>query len=518
MTSVKQPVAVSDGTFGQMIQWCDDRLNPVLVKDVRCWLKSKKFLVVFFSALTLSLLSTVAATMMSGVDRESGEALFTVLMGGLSFVLVGIVPYLMHDKFVEELSSGSTELVLISNLTPGAFIRGKIYSGISANILFFSAIGPSLMMAYMLGGIDISIVIYSICLLLGLSLLAMLTAMLMATIVGGKKVKILGLFLVGGGILSTILMVALLESASRENLMGEEKFWALNGAFIGFATVFFYFLYTVAASRLSFVGDNRDTRPRIALSAVTFITVACFFAVQLITKYVFAWPVSDDIVPFGIVFTLFVFFFGVLFILNTPDNLSPRLESMWPKNKLILLFYFPGTGRLWAYILIHVAVLFGAAVINYQFPITSDAFFHHSYKAGDVIAVAAVSACLLSFVGVGTFVYHYVLRLPGLRRIPFTRGITTIVVGVIWFVLGLVAAIIADEYMRGNDFLVITPPTAVIYILTEKPTMARFGKVLIGMSPVIIATAIYWFRDMGKMMIEIEDKRRLGVKTANSND
>ena len=124
-----------------LLAWVDQRLNAILVKDVRAWLRSKKFLIVFFIAMVLI---QVITFVMTAIPRpETGSILFLILTSGLSFFLVGILPFLMHDRFTDELSSGSTELALISRMTPGMLVRGKIMSGLAASLLFFAAAGPS---------------------------------------------------------------------------------------------------------------------------------------------------------------------------------------------------------------------------------------------------------------------------------------------------------------------------------------------------------------------------------------
>ncbi|MBW2260663.1 MAG: hypothetical protein JRG91_01720, partial [Deltaproteobacteria bacterium] len=181
-----------------LLEWVDQRLNAILVKDVRAWLRSKKFLIVFFIAMVLIQVITFVSTVIPRSD--SGSTLFMILTSGLAFFLVGVLPFLMHDRFTDELSSGSTELALISCMTPGMLVRGKIMSGLAASLLFFAAAGPSLTIAYMLGGVDLIMLFYTIGLLLFSSVISMVMAILMVSITGKRKLKFLGLLPIGAGL------------------------------------------------------------------------------------------------------------------------------------------------------------------------------------------------------------------------------------------------------------------------------------------------------------------------------
>ena len=55
----------------------DGSVNAVLVKDVRCWLRSRKFLVVFFVALAAAQLATIFCVLATSVESDMGSALFT---------------------------------------------------------------------------------------------------------------------------------------------------------------------------------------------------------------------------------------------------------------------------------------------------------------------------------------------------------------------------------------------------------------------------------------------------------
>ncbi len=236
------------------LEWADQKLNAILVKDVRAWLRSKKFLIVFFVAMVLIQVITFVMTVIPRVD--SGSTLFAILTSGLAFFLVGVLPFLMHDRFTDELSSGSTELALISRMTPGMLVRGKIMSGLAASLLFFAAAGPSLTIAYMLGGVDLIMLFYTIGLLLFSSVISMIMAILIVSITGKRRLKFLGLLPIAAGVAMVGVVVAMTEIVQKEDSLLDVEFWLLNIVFAGYIALFALFFYTVAVSRLLL--DNFD--------------------------------------------------------------------------------------------------------------------------------------------------------------------------------------------------------------------------------------------------------------------
>jgi hypothetical protein len=465
-----------------MIDWIDQRLNPVLVKDVRAWLRSKKFLIVFFSAMFL--IQGVTLVLTAIPDEEIGSLLFTILSSGLGFFLVGVLPFLMHDRFTDELSSGSTELALISRMTPGQLVRGKITSGVLASLLFFSAVGPSLTIAYMLGGVDLVLLLYMVGLLLFCSVISMILAILLVSLTGRRRLKFLGLLPIALGLGMSVLAVAMTEVISDEGAHLDVTFWLVHAVLAGYVTLFSLFLYTSAVSRLSFEADNRDMRPRLALSALVVLPVALGLALSLLSSWLV--PTTSDpeeLLVFCIILSQAVFVFGSFFVLTTPDRYSTRIRGTASRILPLRLVLYPGPGRLYAFILLHVAFLTAVSVLP-GLLFGADGEITYGLLTASFVAIPTV-------LGGCTLVHFGLTKLPAMRTRKIPRGFVVVVLFIVWMLAALPVGILVDALDIDDVGLVIHPVTAIAYVADEE-SLLSFLLALLVHSLVLIPSMLYW--------------------------
>jgi hypothetical protein len=469
----------------------DHRLNPVLVKDVRCWLHSKKFMFVFF--ISLFVIQVITAVFTAAPDMGGGEALFLVLASALGFVLTGVLPFLMHDRFTDELASGSTELVLISRMTPGQLVRGKIASGVAAALLFFSVGAPSFTIAYMLGGVDLLGLFYSMVLLVVLSVVAMIAAIRLVAITGRRKLKILAVLLIVGGFHSSSVFVGLGVWMHEETFVLSPQFWLVNAVVFASVTLFALFFYTVAVSRLSFEADNRDARPRLALSALAVLPVLLTF-VYLVTADVLGHTVSDSETLMGMVvaLSLGMFVFGSLFVLSTPDRMSGRVRSRASRIPPLRMLLYPGPGRLYAFILVHLAFFSTAAFAPCAF---------HCDEEIVAPLFAAAALALPGMLGTCTLVHFGLTHIGWLRHRPVPRGLVTALLLFLWSLVAIPLVAVVEGADLSEKVMVIHPLGA-LYMLAEDPAVEN---VALAMAVGLAAMApgmIYWVWAMGRAAFE----------------
>jgi len=131
------------GTFGSLMARIDERLNPILVKDLRSWMRSRRFLVIFFVVLALGQLAIWITVLVVDEDTSVGRQFFVVLLSGVGMVMVGGIPWMTQDSFIRELKNHATELALIARLSPADLVRGKVSSGLAASLLCLAAVSPA---------------------------------------------------------------------------------------------------------------------------------------------------------------------------------------------------------------------------------------------------------------------------------------------------------------------------------------------------------------------------------------
>jgi hypothetical protein len=421
----------------RLVDRLDGALNPILVKDTRAWLRSRGFLALFFVVLGLVQTVTINFVLLA-VDRpEVGWTLFTWLLAGLGLVLGGVVPSFIHERFSAEMTTGSTELALISRLTAAGLVRGKALTGMAAAMLFFAAAGPSLMLAYRLGGVSLPVALYAIAVLLFLSAFANLLAVLGAAVGRLSRSRLLGLpvLVLGCGMGLAVLLYSIMSAFRSGTGFREPRFWLFNILVAGAGTLVGLFLYAVATSRLSFRADNRDTLPRLCLSLlVLFLLVAGSLVGEMERLVGVAVPTgTEDAFGVAHLLALTAFGLGSLLVMNTPLRPSGRTVAAWPRSSLWSLFFYPGRGRLYAYLLLHLALFAGFSFLLAD-PARS--------------SLLAATLAVLTLLAAGTLMQRGLERLLAARRGGVPLGLTTFATAFFWTV-GVGLSALACEVIAG---------------------------------------------------------------------
>lgn len=133
----------------------DNRLNPILVRELRRMVRSR-FIVVMINLYILLLVFTCLMNItlsVKTITSASGQELFGILswiMGFSSFVVVVI--YTGIAGAGERING---DLMYSSAIKPTQIILGKFISGLVLSLLLFSAVFPFFTLAYLLRGLDL---------------------------------------------------------------------------------------------------------------------------------------------------------------------------------------------------------------------------------------------------------------------------------------------------------------------------------------------------------------------------
>src|SRR5262245_30147670 len=98
-----------------------DRLNPILVKEVRQALRGRFFKVMFWTTLgsaTLSGLLVVAGAASSNEVESIGQTFFIVMFGCMSAAVHAFVPFSAYLSTSGEWDENTHDLLVLSNLGP----------------------------------------------------------------------------------------------------------------------------------------------------------------------------------------------------------------------------------------------------------------------------------------------------------------------------------------------------------------------------------------------------------------
>ena len=132
-----------------------DRLNPVLVKEIRQGLKSRAFNFSFMLMQGLMVVSMIIQLLSIGQNfgREAASTMFWVFAGGPLLILL---PLLSVNAIYGEHRQQTLPLVLLTNLTPWRMVCGKWASLMAQAMLIACAVLPYAVLRYFLGGINLA--------------------------------------------------------------------------------------------------------------------------------------------------------------------------------------------------------------------------------------------------------------------------------------------------------------------------------------------------------------------------
>ena len=135
-------------------EFIDNRLNPILVRELRQMVRSRFVVIMLNLYVGLLVLVCLGFVMFSTLLQEEGTgmALFASLasiMGFSSFFVV-----ILYTGIVTASERINADLMYVSAIRPQQVILGKFISGLVLSLLLFSAVFPFFTLAYLLRGLD----------------------------------------------------------------------------------------------------------------------------------------------------------------------------------------------------------------------------------------------------------------------------------------------------------------------------------------------------------------------------
>ncbi|WP_223638465.1 ABC transporter permease [Corallococcus sp. EGB] len=258
-------------------QW-GDRLNPLVVKEVRQGLRTRVFWVSFglllAACLVLSLIA-FANTHDSAYTREGSQYFFSFFIC-LALVLFGVIPFNAYRSLAREREDETWSLLLLTGLGPRRILLGKVASFLVQAVLYASAVGPFLLFSYFLNGISLPtilmVLLYGATWMVFLTLVSVCAATLADSRMGRAAVRLL---LVGALLLSLFQTLTLAFVVTQERGSGfsfDREFFCGLAALLWVLVSNGWLVFEVAVSRLSLVTEDYTRHPRRALVAQVVVT------------------------------------------------------------------------------------------------------------------------------------------------------------------------------------------------------------------------------------------------------
>ncbi len=239
-----------------------DRLNPILVREIRQAVHGKGFLLTAGLALLATvLIGLFAATSGSALGR--GATVFVGTMEVLLPIVLFIVPLQAFLSTRNEVTRGTVEHLLLSRLTPGQIVRGKVAAATVFFVVYTAIFSPLLALTFLLRGVDVPTIAYA----LVLALLAGIAASSLAVACGALSrwpsvFRVLPLVVLVGLLLpltwgAMAFVASFLFDITREIVRG--NFWEFASATVLPAVGTILLCGLVGTAALSHPYENRST-------------------------------------------------------------------------------------------------------------------------------------------------------------------------------------------------------------------------------------------------------------------
>lgn len=387
-----------------------DRLNPILVKEARQALKSRRFFATFSALLLMSWLISLVGLAMTGpniVFGQYGPQFFIAYFGFLAFALLVIVPYGAFRSLAVEQEERTYELLSITAMNPRQIVAGKLGSAIVQMFIYLSAISPCLAFTYLLRGIDLPTMLFvlgwTVLLSIGLSAIGLLLGTLalrrtmQALVSVGAIIGLMWGFIGAMALASTVLFE---EAMPFEDLW----FWQLNGGLFTAYLSTFALVFYAAVAQITFAFDNRSSRLR-ACMMVQYLSAAAWAG--------WAWfgPAKADAAllwAFTIASGIYWFVMGSMMTGEQPE-LSLRVRRGLPQSfmgRMFLTWFNPGPGT--GYVFAISGCLTTLLLVLAAYP---QAQSRPWARGEDLLTFAVVGLCyVVIYLGVGLLLLRLVRR------------------------------------------------------------------------------------------------------------
>ena len=322
-----------------LINKIDDKLNPVLVKELRQATHGK-----FIRSIILGLLSVLFISMVvqllaqsssRGLNMHAGRDMFSWFIGVLSVITFLGVSNWTSNRFTNERDGSSMELLYASTIKPWQIITGKSLTGLIVALQLYSICLPFMTVCYLLRGIDVQAILLSTI----LSFVLFIPILQMAVFIGSlpidKKRKrglnialIIFVFWFGG-----VGTVGLVFDGGLKMDIWSKDFWIWTGVLVSIVTAVSGIMFFLSVAAISAPSDNRALPIRSFLSLTWFVSAV----IMSICSFVY----EEEFIIIWLVFVLILTSLGMLVAASERVAYGTHVRKQIPKIWLARVVAFP---------------------------------------------------------------------------------------------------------------------------------------------------------------------------------
>ncbi|MED5374306.1 MAG: hypothetical protein VX899_25025 [Myxococcota bacterium] len=322
----------------RLLESWTERLNPILVKEVRQALRGRYFRVTY--GLTLLAATVVGILTLMSVDDPDrvGQVYFTGIYFCMAGAMLGLVPF---QAFVAAGGGGRgsrAELLQLTALRPRQIVAGRLMSSLAQSGLVLAALLPYLALGFLLPGVDLFalffIVVYTLIWSLAISSVTIAASFL----TNNRLVRVLLMVVLGAfqfGFTSSAVGLAA-ELLDRSENLRDSEFLAVSGLFAAMGLSIGLFAFIGGTLRIAHPEENRSTPLRVFMLLFAFIGA--------LLSYLLTWFVRHPEPEFPLVGYLMLGFFMLIpggIFASEPERLGRRVQVTAPRNRTIALLAAP---------------------------------------------------------------------------------------------------------------------------------------------------------------------------------
>ncbi len=277
------------GLFSVLGTTIADRANPMLVRCLRQELRSKTFIGVFVLLLVVCAIAAIvsAAAATDHANARMGSTLFSVLAWAWSLVVViqGISTF---QAVTRERNEDTWDLLDLTGLGPRSVLRGLLLANLVQSQLYTAALAPFLVMAYLLRGLDLLTIAFTL-IMVPLSGIAVSTLAVFLAAIGNSK-PARAFF---GGVLGLGLTTLWMSSAAmwfelqwldwflNALLSSTWEAWLILGLWFNGWLVFVILTLVLAGTLMTHRAGDRSSGPRLLWFAIWLNALGWFIGLAL---------------------------------------------------------------------------------------------------------------------------------------------------------------------------------------------------------------------------------------------
>ncbi len=326
-----------------------DRINPIVVKELRQAVQSRFVIAALMTLLSIQIIAIGIYLLTSGgslFSFDAGRDVFLILFAILQGVGMLFVTLYTGIRLAAERSDTNVDLLFITTIKPRSVIAGKMFAAVTLTVLIYSACMPFMAFTYFLRGIDLPSIFLSLAFGFVVVIACAQAAIFVALIPVGRAFKIIfgliALIIFGIAYFATMGGVGSMVTRGVVTRLSWQPV-----IIVGIVIVFLIGLFFVMSMALIMpIAANRALPVRLFLTAAWLLTGAAALTNSLIEKE--SAPVTVWLVMFEIIFALALFV-----AVSERDRAGRRVLRSVPQSpvsRALSFFFFSGaaSGLAWA--------------------------------------------------------------------------------------------------------------------------------------------------------------------------